>query len=246
MALSTISHWGKSDAFILRTDTVATESMLSIYGTAAPGCFTCATRPGPLPARPPSPQGRAPPAPPALAPSPARTHCAAGRGRGGAAPAPGRCSPSGAGGTGAGTRPSRRPRRARWTAWPRGAAGTAAAAGSPTPARCRTSPATIPRPPCTCGRQREGQRREHPAGAPACTGTSGGARGGMGKGRGRDRGAKRRGGAAFGKGCAALLPPTATPAPHPLFGEKAFKNLPGRVLFNNFRSSGLRNSPDRN
>lgn len=87
------------------------------------------------------------------------THCAAGRGRGGAAPAPGRCSPSGAGGTGAGTLPSRRPRRGRWRAWPRGAGGTAAAAGSPGPARCRTSPATSPRRPCTCGREGPGQHR---------------------------------------------------------------------------------------
>lgn len=205
------------------------------------------------------------PVPPAQAPSsavpsprthrplpvPARTHCAAGRGRAGAAPAPGRCSPSGAAGTGAGTRPSRRPLRARWTAWPRGAACTAAAAGSPAPARCRTSPATSPRPPCTCGRQREGQRREHPAGALRARGH----REGRGEGWGRDAEGTAgqsagRGrvweGAAFGNGCFALLSSTPTSAPHPLFVEKTFKNLPGCVLFNNFKSSDLKNRPARN
>lgn len=69
---------------------------------------------------------------------------------------------------------------------------------------------------------------------------------GMEKGCGRDRAAKRRGGAALGKGCFALLPPTPTPAPHPLLGEKTFKNLPDCVLFNNFRSSELKNRPARN
>lgn len=167
--------------------------MLSTYVTAAPGCFTCATRPGPL-------LSRAEPLhpPPSPRPRPHSLRCRTRPSR--------RCPRSRA-------LQSQRCRR-NWC-WH-----SAVQAATPRPmdsmasgcrlhsCRCRlTSPGTLshitrdePTAPMYLREATGGAATGAPGRSPACTGTSGGARGGMGKGCGRDRGAKRREGSCLGRG----------------------------------------------